>query len=127
MRPLSPEARGRIAFAALLAALSLIAGDLTVANGDPSVLFFLAPALAVVATGQVVGREAFLRAGISVAVFVAAGLVVNIALGRGVPDYQNSRALLTALTGLFALNLAIIAGTSFFLRRVWPSSDHWTR
>ena len=128
MIPETPEARARIAFTALLAAFALIASDRTIANGDPSVLFFFAPALAIVATGQVRGRETFLRAALSALVVAASGLVANLALGRkGLPNYQDSQALLTALSGLFAFYLATIAGTSFLLRKVWPSSDHWTR
>lgn len=127
MIELTPEARGRIAFAALLGALCLMASDRTVATGDPSPLFVLAPPVATLATGHVTAREAFVRAGIAVFLMFASGLLVNLSHGRGVPDYQGTSVLLSALTGLLALNLALIVGTSFILRRVWPASDHWTR
>ncbi len=123
---MTPELRGRIAFAALFGALSLIAADQTVASGDPSPLFLLAPVIAVIATGQVDAREAFLRAGIAVVLSAISGLLVNLAHERGVPDYQSFNALFTALSGLLALNLMIIVATSFALRRLWATSDHWT-
>ena len=122
----TPEVRGRIAFTALYAALCLIASERTIASGDPSPLFLLAPMIAVVATGQVNGHEAFLRAALSVAIVTLSGLAVNVAHGRGMPDYQSLSTLSTALTGLFALNLMVIVITSFLLRWAWPTSDHWT-
>lgn len=123
---MTPEVRGRIAFAALFASLCLIASDSTVTTGDPSPLFLLAPVIAVVATGHVAPREAFLRAGFAVAITAAAGLLINLVHGRGVPDYQSFNALFTALSGLLALNLVIIVATSFAVRRLWAASDHWT-
>ena len=123
---MSPEARGRIAFAALFGALCLIAADQTVESGDPSALFLLAPVIAVIATGHVSAHEAFLRAGFAVGLTAAAGLLVNLVHGRGVPDYQSFNALFAALSGLLALNLVIIVATSFAVRRLWAASDHWT-
>ncbi len=123
---MTPEARGRIAFAALFASLCLIAADRTVTTGEPSPLFLLAPVITVIATGHVSAHEAFLRAGIAVALTAMAGLLVNLVHGRGVPDYQSFNALISALSGLLALNLMIIVATSFAVRRLWATSDHWT-
>lgn len=124
---LDPVLRGRIAFTTLCVSLCLIAADRTVASGDPSLLFLLTPAIAVVATGHITSREAFLRSAISVATVVVAGMMVNIAAGQGIPDYQSFNILTTALTGLFALHLVTIVITSLVVQWLWPTSDHWTR
>ena len=124
---LAPVVRGRIAFTALSGSLCLIAADRTLASGDPSLWFLLSPVVAVFATGHVKSREAFLRSALSVAAVVGSGIVANLTLGLGIPNYQSVNALMTALTGLFALHLVIVVATSFAVGRLWPSSDHWTR
>ena len=127
MTSLTPEQRGRAAFAALSFSLYLIAADQTVVSGDPAVLFFLVPAMVVAATGQVKGKEAMVRAGLSVLAVVASSLIVNTAAGRGAPDFQSFQVLLSALGGLFAFNLVEIVLTSVLVHTLWTTSDHWTR
>lgn len=127
MAELTPIGRSRLAFTALLTALYLIAGDQTVTTGDPVLLYLYAPILAVVAVGHAPSKEALVRTTLSVASMVAASIVANVVHGRGVPDYQSLSSFFTAVTGLFALNLILIAATSRVLRSIWRSSDHWTR
>lgn len=126
-RDLSPEARSRFAFAALAFSLYLIAADRTVTSGDPAPLYFFAPALAVFGTGHIVSREAFVRAVFCVVLVLLTSLIANAAQGRGLPNYRELGIFVTALSGLFALNLVIIVTASALLKRTWPASDHWTR
>ncbi|MEM6386299.1 MAG: hypothetical protein AAF718_08700 [Pseudomonadota bacterium] len=124
---LSPLARSRVAFAALIVSLYLIAGDRTAATGDPGLLYLIAPSLAVFGVGHAATREAMMRAAISVAAIVGASLVASLAHGRGMPNYSNLSTFVTAVTGVFALNLVLLVLTSKIVERFWPKSDHWTR
>jgi len=126
VEPLSPLGRSRVAFTALIFALYMVAGDRTVATGDPGALYFFAPFIAVVGVGHAPAREAMVRAALSVAALVLSGLIASLAHGRGAPDYSNLSSLLTATTGLFALNLVVLFASSKLVERAWPESDHWT-
>lgn len=127
MDEIAPDVRGRIAFAALLASLYLIAAERSLAAADISAIYLVAPAVAVIAVGHSLGREALFRAGISVAVLATTALIVRLAHGQAAPSIQNTTLLIYALSGIFALNLVIIVVTSLILRGLWPTSDNWTR
>ncbi|MEM9970170.1 MAG: hypothetical protein AAF762_03600 [Pseudomonadota bacterium] len=123
----TPEARQRVAFAALLFALFLIGEQRAQASGGPTLLFFLAPAIAIIATGHVRFEEIALRTLIAVALFILAAQLVQVSMGRGMLLSTPVMRLLTATIGLGALYFVVIAMTSSAVRWLWPASDRWTK
>ena len=123
----APELRERLAFGALSASIYAVAADRSLAVGDLSALYLVAPVLAVVAVGQSSGSEAFIRAGISLLALGAPILLVSALRGHDTPNVFSPTLLLSVGSGVFALNLALIALASAILKRLWPQSDHWTR
>ncbi|MGR3511601.1 MAG: hypothetical protein ACU0GG_02470 [Paracoccaceae bacterium] len=126
MGDLTPLGRSRVAFTALICALYLVASDRIMVTGDPSLLFFLTPFIAVAGVGHAPAHEAMVRAAISVAALVTSAILASLAHGRNVPDYSDISAFVTGITGIFALNLVILFFSSKLIEKAWPESDHWT-
>ncbi|MEM9426302.1 MAG: hypothetical protein AAGA06_06335 [Pseudomonadota bacterium] len=125
---LSPRMRSRVAFTALIFSVYLVAADRMLMRGDVEVIaYLLAPVIAVLGVGHADGRETFARGILSVLAMLIAGGVISLANGQFPRDYQSVAAISTALTGLFTLNLTLLAASSTVLRRLWPTSNHWTR